>query len=220
MKHKTLLGAVLITALLSGCTANTNQDTSDPSLNHSGTSVTKTEHTDTATGSHSSQESNQNTAMISEEEARQIALSHAGLTANQVTFIKTEMDRDDGRINYDIEFYTADYKEYDYEIDPYTGKILDYDYDAEYYHADSAPATDQTGAATENTVTEDAAKQIALDQVPGAAAKDIVKFEKDYDNGRLVYEGEIHYEKKEYDFEIDGATGKILEWDAEPLLDR
>ena len=60
-------------------------------------------------------------------------LSHAGLTADQVTFVRSKLDRDDGRLMYDVEFYTSDYKEYDYEIDAATGEILSYDYDAEGY---------------------------------------------------------------------------------------
>ena len=73
-------------------------------------------------------------AMVSEDDAKSIALDHAQLTANQVTFIKSEIDRDNGQENYEIEFYTRDHKEYDYEIDPYTGEILDVDYDLETYH--------------------------------------------------------------------------------------
>ncbi len=77
------------------------------------------------------QNNNSAGTMLSEEEAKKIALTHAGLTEDQVTFIKSEIDRDSGRENYEIEFYTQDQKEYDYEIDSYTGEILDIDYDAE-----------------------------------------------------------------------------------------
>ena len=70
---------------------------------------------------------------VTEEQARETALSHAGLTADQVTFVRSKLDRDDGRLMYDVEFYTSDYKEYDYEIDASTGEILSYDYDAEGY---------------------------------------------------------------------------------------
>ena len=65
--------------------------------------------------------------------------------------------------------------------------------------------------------TEDA-KQIALNQVPGATTENISRFETDYDNGRLVYDGEIHFQQNEYDFEIDAQDGTILEWDVEPNL--
>lgn len=63
---------------------------------------------------------------IGREEAKTIALSHAGVTESEVTFLRIEQDQDDGRIEYSVDF-TADNKEYDYEIDGYTGQILDYD---------------------------------------------------------------------------------------------
>lgn len=70
-----------------------------------------------------------------------------------------------------------------------------------------------------STISEEDAKQIALDKVPGTATDNIRKFEKDYENGRFVYDGEIHFEQYEYDFEIDAQDGTILEWDAEPIRD-
>ena len=149
-------------------------------------------------------------AMISEEEAKQIALAHAGLPADQVTFIKSGTDREDGHVRYDVEFYTNDKKEYDYEIDPYTGEILEYDYDAEYY-VQSSDTTDT------KTITEDEAKKIALDKVPGATSEHIREFKTDYDNGKLKYEGKIYYNQKEYEFEIDAHSSTILEWDEEPI---
>lgn len=41
------------------------------------------------------------------EEAKEIALNHAGLTADGVTFIKGKLERDERREKYDIEFYTS-----------------------------------------------------------------------------------------------------------------
>src|SRR5699024_9202288 len=67
---------------------------------------------------------NTSTAAITEDQAREIALTNAGLTSDQVTFLRSKLDYDDGRRVYDIEFYTADYTEYDYEIDADTGTIL------------------------------------------------------------------------------------------------
>lgn len=68
---------------------------------------------------------------VSEEQAKQIALEDAGLTMDQVTFIQSVIETDDGQKSYDIEFYTADGVEYDYAIDPYTGEILEYDFEVE-----------------------------------------------------------------------------------------
>lgn len=52
---------------------------------------------------------------ISAEEAEKIALEHAGLSRNDVTFIKTEYDTDDNRDKYEIEFIYGG-KEYEYDI--------------------------------------------------------------------------------------------------------
>ena len=144
---------------------------------------------------------------ITEDQARQIALDHAGLSASQVTFLKSSLDYDDGRQVYDVEFYSSDYTEYDYEIDAATGDILSYDSDAEGY----APPTANTTA-----ITADQARQIALAEVPGATANDIYEFELDRDDGRLEYEGTIYYNGMEYEFTIDGYSGAIRSWEAEP----
>ena len=147
---------------------------------------------------------------VTEEQARETALSHAGLTADQVTFVRSELDRDDGRLMYDVEFYTSDYKEYDYEIDAATGEILSYDYDAEGYSY-------QPNATPGTAITAEQARAIALAEVPGATESDIYEFETDRDDGRLEYEGKIIYNNTEYEFTIDGYSGAIREWDAEPF---
>ncbi|WP_418440707.1 PepSY domain-containing protein [Candidatus Allofournierella excrementavium] len=148
-------------------------------------------------------------ASISAEDAKAKALAHAGLSSGSVTFVKAELDRDDGRLVYDVEFYTADYKEYDYEIDAATGEVVSYDYDAEDY----APP------ASSGTISAEDAKALALAQVPGASASDIREFETDRDDGRVEYEGKIVYGGMEYEFEIDGYSGAIRNWEAEPLHD-
>ncbi len=148
-------------------------------------------------------------ASISAEDAKAKALAHAGLASGSVTFVKAELDRDDGRLVYDVEFYTSDYKEYDYEIDAATGEVVSYDYDAEDY----APP------ASSGTISAEDAKALALAQVPGASASDIREFETDRDDGRVEYEGKIVYGGMEYEFEIDGYSGAIRNWEAEPLHD-
>ena len=147
------------------------------------------------------------TAAVGEGKAKEIALNHAGLTEDQVTFVRSRLDWEDGRQVYDVEFYTSDYKEYDYEIDATTGEVLSYDYDAEGY----APSAD----AGTQTISADRAKEIALAEVPGATTKDIYEFEVDRDDGRLEYEGTIYYNGVEYEFSIDGYSGAIRSWEVD-----
>ena len=63
---------------------------------------------------------------ISAAEAKSIALAHAGLTEAQVKGLRAEYDRDDGRLEYDVEFRVGN-MEYEYEIHAETGKILSWD---------------------------------------------------------------------------------------------
>lgn len=147
--------------------------------------------------------------LIGEQAARDAALKHAGLSDSQVTFLKTKLDREDGRQVYEVEFYTQDYKEYDYEIDALTGEVRSYDYDVETYFQTSG----NSGTGTELTAEE--AKALALSQVPGATESDIIEFKTDRDDGRIEYEGEILYSGMKYEFEIDGYSGAIRSWEVE-----
>lgn len=63
---------------------------------------------------------------LTREQARDIALKHAGLSKSQVSRLQVEFDYDDGRPEYSVEFRHNGW-EYDYEIHAQTGKILDWD---------------------------------------------------------------------------------------------
>ena len=147
------------------------------------------------------------TGLITEEEAASIAKEHAQVT--DCTMLPVKLDRDDGRQVYDVEFFTADGKEYDYEIDAATGEVLSYDYDAE------RQAAAASGTAS---ITEAEAKALVLDQVPGAAEENFLEFKTDYDDGRLEYEGELFYDGMKYEFTVDGYSGTIREWESEKTV--
>ncbi len=65
---------------------------------------------------------------ISVDEAKEIALSKAGLSASDVTFKKAKLDRDDGIMVYEIEFYYGR-TEYEVKINATTGAIVEYEAD-------------------------------------------------------------------------------------------
>ena len=69
--------------------------------------------------------SSQSGELLSAEQAQNAALTHAGLTSDQVTGMRSELDRDDGRQLYEVEFYSGA-TEYDYEIDAYSGEVISY----------------------------------------------------------------------------------------------
>ncbi len=70
---------------------------------------------------------------IGADAAKDAALADAGLSASDVTFVKQEFDRDDGRAVYEVEFYSGGV-EYEYKIDAATGAVLERDVDLDHDH--------------------------------------------------------------------------------------
>ena len=67
-------------------------------------------------------------AKITAEKAQEIALAHAGFTADQVTGLYAEYEIDDGIPHYDVQF-RRERMEYEYEIHAETGEIISFDMD-------------------------------------------------------------------------------------------
>lgn len=65
---------------------------------------------------------------ITSERAKDIALNHAKISKSNAKFTKIKLDKDDGILKYEIEFYSG-HVEYEYEIDANTGRILEFDID-------------------------------------------------------------------------------------------
>ena len=61
--------------------------------------------------------------VIGKDAAKSAALKHAGLTAAQVTELSVELDRENGKTVYEVEFKSAGY-EYSCEIDAVKGTVL------------------------------------------------------------------------------------------------
>lgn len=98
------------------------------------------------------------------EAAKQIALADAKVALKDVTFIKAELDNEDGRAVYEIEFYSGNV-EYDYDIDALSGEIISNDFDIEDY---SIPT--QSAAAIQQTAAAPAQPQTAAPTQPQTAA--------------------------------------------------
>ncbi|MCD8395970.1 MAG: PepSY domain-containing protein [Lachnospiraceae bacterium] len=65
---------------------------------------------------------------ISLDEAKNIALEYAGLSASDVTFKKAKLDKEHGTMVYEIEFYQGRI-EYECEINAVTGTIIEFEID-------------------------------------------------------------------------------------------
>lgn len=145
-------------------------------------------------------------AKISVEQAKQIALQHAGVAEGDAYFQKIELDREAWRLVYDIEF-RAGQNEYDYEIDANSGEIVSFDYEIDD-KLRSKPVTGQ------NVISADQAKQIVFAHAGVAAADaNFLKVKLDKDDGRLTYEVKFYVGFTEYEYELDAVTGTILEYE-------
>ena len=179
------------------------------------------------------------TSDIGKERAQEIAFSDAGFTEEDVTRLHISRDKEDGEEVYDVEF-TAEQTEYKYEIRSVDGDILSVDHEAvqnlekadkdsfdhngsfeDLQEQEKMPDAKQQTQETQTQDTDTAAQltmeeavKLVLDRVPGASKADL-KIEMEYDDGRYKYEGDIMYEQREYEFEIDAATGDFLEWSEE-----
>lgn len=145
-------------------------------------------------------------SLIGKEKATSIALSDAGLKAEDVVMEKCKLDKDDGVRHYNVEFYGGGY-EYDYEIHAKTGKILEREKEKDDDWSKHGK--------TKRTVTyigKAKAKAIALEHA-GVAEKD-ARFDKvklERDDGKMMYKVEFDTARCEYEYEIHATSGKILE---------
>lgn len=136
---------------------------------------------------------------IGEDEAKNIALTHANVS--NPTMLHIEFDLDDGVMVYDVEFY-SDNVEYDYEINAVTGTILEYNKGFESEYGDNT-----VNSGGNSYISKEKAKQIAIDHA--GVNPTYVEAEFDYENGIAVYEIEFKYQNYEYDYELDAVSGEI-----------
>ena len=109
--------------------------------------------------------------------------------------------------------FDVDQTEYDYEVLASDRQIVSSD--VERRDDDGYDDDDRSrGSNADVAVSREEAIDIALAKVSGATENDI-RIELDHDDGRYKYEGDIIYERVEYDFEIDANSGDILEWSEE-----
>ncbi len=184
----------------------------------------------------SSRDTNNDGTGITQEEAREVALSDAGLTTDTVTFTEERIDYENGVKVYEFEFY-AENVEYDYEINAETGVIYSkskeiYDTVAEssaaqpevetatsevQLEAETATSAAATEAGTNvnfGTVTLEDAKSIVLADA-GVAAENatFTKAKQKMSHGEEIYDLEFYTDTYEYEYEVLVTDGSIVEKD-------
>ncbi|MDU1414948.1 MAG: PepSY domain-containing protein [Clostridium sp.] len=153
---------------------------------------------------------NNNQSKITIEQAKEIALKHANLSENKVTFIKSGQELDDGIEKYEIEFY-FDNKEYDYDINANTGEIISYDYDIENYNHNKQNINNN-----QSKITVEQAKEIALKHANLSGNQvTFTKVDQEFDDGIEKYDIKFYFDNKEYEYDINANNGEIVSFDYE-----
>ena len=153
------------------------------------------------------------TKKISADKAKKIALGDAKLAEKDVTFVKVELELEDNRLVYDVEFYSGNV-EYDYDIDAVSGAIVSADKDIENYVIPAQPSTEAPTKAQASEISVEKAKQIALSHA-GVGSARFTKAKIDYENGVKVYEIEFKVGNMEYEYDINVLNGAIVSSSAE-----
>ncbi len=153
------------------------------------------------------------------EKARQIAFAHAGISGREARGLEIELDLEDGRMIYEVEFIYND-TEYEYEIDAANGQIIE-------VKIESKNKSKKENSSAENKKKEglsQAEKYIGKEEAVRIALKDSglnkseirsLEVELEHKSGHSVYEIEFKYQGLEYKYKIDALTGKIIEVEIE-----
>lgn len=203
--------------------------------NNTGSGTNINANTNTNTAASSGTAASGNTEYITPEKAQEIALAHAGLTANEIHQYRCGFDYDDGRAEYEVDFESGMY-DYDYDIDAVTGEIVkqdkEYDDDNVFENAlenvvdtitgggkqNNTASSGTTGTATAagEYITADEAKAIALSHA-GVHENNVFDYDCEFDNekGRAVYEIDFESMNYEHDYDIDAVTGEIIKSEKE-----
>ena len=177
--------------------------------------------------------------LIPKAEAKAVALRDAGLSEAEASALRTRLEFDDGRFQYEVDFY-SDGTEYEYFIQAKDGDIIARDIDSErnsnndirdlpqdtgnqFASDGNSPMKPQGSAGNQPDKEGDSTVQpqeVSLDGAKAAALKDaglsesdvvFKKAELDHDHGTQVYDIEFYTSDTEYEYEIDASSGTVLE---------
>ncbi len=168
---------------------------------------------------------------ITENEALEKAYTAAGVDKSKVYDVSCELDRENGRDIYEVEFET-DAFEYSYDIDAKSGEVIHFErenkaddddkYDDKYDDKDDKYDDKDDDKDDDKNISENGiiTRSEALEKAYTAAGVDKSKVydvscELDIEYGKRVYEVEFETNTFEYSYEIDAETGKIIKAEKE-----
>ena len=147
---------------------------------------------------------------ITADEAEQAALSHAGISSSDVSYITCELDFDDGIMVYEVEFISGN-TEYEYDINAIDKSVLKFSTE----RADNYSQSGQGGSSgNAGSITEAEAQQAAFSHA-GVSGATVIKAEYDRDDNK--YEIEFIAGSYKYDYEISASDGRVIESEKEAV---
>ena len=142
------------------------------------------------------------------------------MKAADAIFVKAGLDWDDGRTEYEVEFYAGN-TEYDYSIDATTGAIRSYDHDWDDFSlwnpGNNAANPSTPGTSTNNLISEAKAKEIALAKAPPAPPWYAATWTGT--TAAISMRIKMVSGTMEYECDINAATGVITDWDVDSIYD-
>jgi len=158
--------------------------------------------------------------LITKAEAKTVALRDTGLSEAEASALRTWLEFDDGRFQYEVDFYSNG-TEYEYLIQAKDGEIIARDIDGggnSNHDVQNLPqdtgnqfATDKNSSMQSQENSPDEAKAAALRDA-GLSESDVTfkKTELDHYHGTQVYDIEFYTSDAEYDYEIDASNGTVV----------
>ena len=154
---------------------------------------------------------------IGKDKAMDIAVAEFG-KASTAEILHSEVDPelDESPAHYEVEITGRNGEEIEYKIDAYSGAVIAVKPEMADDEASEAQPAKPAQPETTQDIGHAKAKSIALNHA-GVDANTVydMNIEMDTENGAIVYEVEFKSGNREYEYEIDAATGAILQHETE-----
>lgn len=142
-----------------------------------------------------------NESMMSIDDAKTKAVEYIGIEEEMITESSVEEEEEDGIQVYDVTMFTPD-KKYECVMQREDGVLLSLEYEV------LSHSTNQVGT----PLSEEKIKEIIKGKIDGEVQDETIFLHEDRENGNLVYEGKVQVENRQYELEIDGYSGEILQF--------
>lgn len=155
-----------------------------------------------------------NPTQISEAQAIEIALNHAGVKQSDTTAVFAHKDMEYATLVWEVEFYANGMK-YEYDLDAGTGAVVSFDKEQDDLGVIGG-VDGPSDVITQTQITKEKAIEIALKNA-GCTKDQAAALRTEYDQEDAEWDVEFYANGMEYDYCISAFDGAILEWDKEPV---